>query len=164
MAFLYENLLAVADALLDAKNVGTAGRRRAVSTAYYAAFRRLTSLCAVSLAADREDLEIVSRSLQHKPTVNHLKSAKAKSLFIDAGITADIGSLFEELLNAREWADYSSAPTYVAEKVTGGAKFTRADAVKLVDNARAIVAALDKLDERAQNKLAILLTIPTKKH
>jgi len=160
MAFLYENLLAVADALLDVKNVGTAGRRRAVSTAYYAAFRRLASLCAVSLASDREDFETVLRSLNHKPLLKELKSEKARTLLASAGVTAEIGALFEALLNAREWADYSSAPTIVADRTKGGAKLTRADAAKLVSDARAIIAALDGLNEAAQHKLAILLTIP----
>jgi len=160
MAFIYENLLAVADALLDVKNVGTAGRRRAISTAYYATFRRFASLCAASLASDGDDFETVLRSLNHRSLLKDLKSEKAKALFASAGTTTEIAELFEALLNAREWADYSSAPTIVADKAKGGTKLTRADAAKFVSDARAIIATLDGLDESARRKLAILLTIP----
>jgi hypothetical protein len=159
MAFVYENLLAVADALLDVKDVGTAGRRRAISTAYYAAFRRLASLCAASLTSDRDDFETALRSLNHKPVLRDLKSEKAKSLFSAAGIGTEIGALFEALLNAREWADYSSAPPIIAGKAKDSVKSTRAEAAKFVGDARAIIAALDALDEAAQLKPAILLTI-----
>jgi hypothetical protein len=38
-------------------------------------------------------------------------------------------------------------------------KLTRAEAAKFVSDARAIIAALDALDEAARLKLAILLTI-----
>src|SRR4051794_6735269 len=159
MAFLYENLLAVAEALLDLRDVGTAGRRRAISTAYYAAFRRLASLCAASLATDRDDFETVLRSLNHKSLLKDLKSEKAKSLFAASGVGAGIGALFEALLNAREWADYSSAPTIVADKTKAEAKLTRTEAAKFVNDARTIIAALDGLDGAARQKLAILLTI-----
>ena len=158
MAFIYENLLAVADALLEVKNVGTAGRRRAISTAYYAAFRRLASLCASSLTGDRDDFETVLRSLNHKAVLKDLKSDKAKSIFSGSGVTTEIGALFESLLNAREWADYSSAPPTISKLVKVSAKLTHAEAAKFVSDARAIVAALDTLDEGARHKLAILLT------
>jgi hypothetical protein len=158
MAFVYENLLAVADALLDIQNVGTAGKRRAISTAYYAAFRRLASLCAASLASDRDDFETVLRSLNHKQVLKDLKSEKVRSLFASAAVSTEIAALFETLLNAREWADYSSAATIIAGKARDGVKVSRADAAKFVGNARAILSALDALDAVTQRKLAILLT------
>ena len=160
MALLHENLLAVADALLDTRSVGSAGRRRAISTAYYATFRRIASLCAASLAGDRDDFETVLRSLNHKQVLKDLKSEKAKTLFRAAGTSTEIGALFEALLNAREWADYSSAPTIIAGKARGDERLTRADAAKYIRNARAILAALDALDAATRLKLAILLTIP----
>jgi hypothetical protein len=158
MAFIYENLLAVAEALLEMKGVGTAARRRAISTAYYAAFRRLASLCAASLTTDAEDFEIVLRSLSHKPLLKDLKSDKARALFATAGVKTEIGALFEALLNAREWADYSSAPAIGSDKAKGAANLTGAEAAKFVGDARAIIAALDGLDDAARQNLSILLT------
>ncbi len=160
MALLHENLLAVADALLSLKNVGSAGLRRAISTAYYATFRRIASLCAASLASDRDDFESVLRSLNHKQVLRDLKSDKARLLFHAAGIEVEVGALFEALLNAREWADYSSNKSIVTGKAPAELKLKHADAAKYVGDARAIVSALDALSEAAGHKLAILLTIP----
>jgi hypothetical protein len=163
MALLHENLLAVAEALLDLKNMGSAARRRAISTAYYATFRRIASLCAASLASDAEDFETVVRTLNHKQVLKDLKSERAKSLFRAAGTDAEVGALFEGLLNAREWADYSSAPTIIAGKARRDVKLTRADAAKYISDARAIISALDSLEVAARVKLAILLIIPPKR-
>lgn len=160
MAFLHENLLVAAEALLDLKSIGSAGRRRAISTAYYAAFRRIASLCAAALARDREDFETVLRSLDRRKILRDLKSDKARKLFRDAGIAIEIGALFEALQNAREWADYSSAHAIISGKHRGDVKLTHADAAKYIVDSRTIISALDSLDRAAQLKLAIFLSIP----
>ncbi len=156
MAYLHENLLSVSEALLGIVGVGTAARRRAISTAYYAAFRRMSSLCAASLAGspshDRDTYEIVLRSLNHKEVRNILNNPAAQQLLGTA-----VGKLFGDLLSAREWADYSSAMHLNAEKAARGEKLTQAEAAKYVEDAREIISTIDGLDERARHKLSILL-------
>lgn len=156
MAFLRENLLAVAELLLDVERVGTAARRRAISTAYYATFRRIASLCAASLALpppmDRDAYESVLRTLSHKEVRSVLNSSAAHELLGNVA-----GKLFGDLLSAREWADYSSASHVNAAKAKAGEKLSRSDALKYVNDARAIMAAIDGLDARSRHKLAILL-------
>ena len=158
MAYLHENLLVVAEQLLDVEGVGTAARRRAISTAYYATFRRIASLCAASLALpppmDRNAYESVLRSLNHKEVRNVLNSPSGQELLGNVA-----GKLFGDLLSAREWADYSSASHVSAIKAKDGEKMTRSDALKYVNDAREIIAAIDALDERSRHKLAILLAI-----
>jgi len=155
MANIYENLLTVSEKLLDVERVGTAARRRAISTAYYAAFRRMDSLCASTFApsGDRDAFESVLRSLNHKEVRSVLNNNEARALLGNS-----VGKLFGELLSAREWADYSSTSHVSAEKAARGDKLTRAEATKFVNDARAIVAAIDALDERSRSKLSILLS------
>ncbi len=156
MANVYENLLAVAEELLDVESFGSAGRRRAISTAYYAAFRRMASLCAAMLAGssrdDRDAYEIVLRSLNHKDVLKALSSKEAKLLF-----RTEVGTLFGALLKAREWADYSSASHVSVDKAKNNIRLTRAEAAKFVSGAREIVSAIDALDESARRKLSIIL-------
>jgi len=159
MASISDNLLVAAQALLDVERVGDAGRRRAISTAYYAAFRRVASLCAATFAtsprANRASYESVLRALNHKQVRDVLRRPEAAEL-----LGAPVGELFAELLSAREWADYSSFSHLSADKAQRGQFLTRAEATKFVNDARAIVAALDALDPRARRKLSILLAFP----
>lgn len=156
MAYLHENLLAVAEGLLDIQGRGTAARRRAISTAYYATFRRIASLCAASLALpppiERDAYEAVLRSLNHKEVRNVLNSPAAREILGDV-----TGKLFGDLLSAREWADYSSVTHVSADKAKAGEKLTRTDALKYVNDAREIISAIDALDDRSRHKLAIFL-------
>jgi uncharacterized protein (UPF0332 family) len=162
MAYLYENLLSAAEQLLDIERVGTAGRRRSISTAYYAVFRRLSSLCAASFALpppmDRDTYDAVLRSLKHSEVGRALNQKTAQDL-----VGKEVGKLFGELLSGREWADYSSASHVSADKAKNGDKMTRAEAAKYVSDARAIIAAIDALDERSSHKLAIILAFSGKR-
>jgi hypothetical protein len=154
MASLSDNLLSLAEELLNVERVGDAGRRRAISTAYYATFLRLSSLCAATFSprTERESYEAVLRALNHKDVRTALNRPEATAL-----LGASVGKLFVELLSAREWADYSSAPHVSVDKAVRRRLLTRSEAVRFVGHAREIVAAVDALDLRGRRKLAILL-------
>lgn len=159
MASIPNNLLSAAQALLDVERIGDAGRRRAISTAYYAAFRRIASLCAATLSnsprIDPESYEIVHRALNYKEVRTALNRPEARDL-----LGEPIGKLFADLLSAREWADYSSQSHVSADKARRGQIVTRAEAMKFINDAREIVLAIDLLDRRARRKLSILLAFP----
>jgi uncharacterized protein (UPF0332 family) len=154
MARVDENLLAVAEVLLDAKGVGPAGLRRAISTAYYAVFRRLASLCADSFAGrPSKEYESVLRSLNHRDVRKALNSPEAKSL-----LRNEVGELFEALLSAREWADYSALIHVDVGEASKRIALTRVEAAEFIRSARDIIATIDALNSTDRRKLAILLS------
>lgn len=156
MAFIYENLLTVAEELLRVERVGTAARRRAIATAYYAAFRRIAVLCATwvgpSPLEDRDSYDTVLRPIDHKRVRTVLSSPTVRNILGDS-----VGKLFEELQSAREWADYSSKSHVNVEKANRKENMSREEASKFIEDARAIITAIDALNEAACQKLSVLI-------
>ena len=156
MAFIYENLLTVAEELLRVERVGTAARRRAIATAYYAAFRQ--SLCSAQHGSVRRRVKIASsydavlRSIDHTRVRTVLSSPAVRGIIDDS-----VGKLFGELQSAREWADYSSKSHVNAEKANRKENRSREEASKFIEDARAIIAAVDALEEADCQKLSILI-------
>jgi hypothetical protein len=156
MAFIYENLLTVAEELLRVERVGTAARRRVIATAYYAVFRRIAVLCATWIGPspyeDRDSYDTILRSIDHKRVRTVLGSSAARGI-----LGGSIGKLFEELQSAREWADYSSKSHVNAEKANRKENMSREEASKFIEDARAIIAAIDALSEADCQKLSVLI-------
>jgi hypothetical protein len=156
MAFIYENLLTVAEELLRVERVGTAARRSAIATAYYAAFRRIAVRCATwigpSPREDPDSYDTVLRSIDHKRVRTVLSSPAVRDILDDS-----VGKLFGELQSAREWADYSSKSHVNADKANRKENTSREEASKFIEDARAIIAAIDALNEADCQKLSILI-------
>jgi uncharacterized protein (UPF0332 family) len=153
MAKLHEKLIETARYLTQAKSsLGIAASRRAVSTAYYAAFSQLSELCARALSRARVNApsyRSAFRMLDHGST--------REALNRDSEFKAPIGEPFARLQEARYWADYEISPHPDAIKAKAGKTFTRREALLVVDRAAEVVAAINRLDANARQRLAVLL-------
>lgn len=146
---LVAGLLTVAEQLAQGSGpaaVRQASMRRGVSSAYYALFHALCTLCADELVgwSKSRSLPPIYRSLDHSVVLKKLRSREAR--LIDPSIET-IGSLFQNLQEKRHAADY--APP--------SALFSRTEALALLDEARDAIALIEGLDSKARLDLAILL-------
>ena len=149
MATLVQRWLDIADELIDDYPTSSGAKRRAVSTAYYAAFHALLRVCADALGQDlkRESDEYARlyRALDHGPL---------KAAFQSAGPLKNteafrrLGALIVPLQSARMQADY--APPRISFYQTSEAR-------DLVAQARAIVALVDGLSPEERAVLAVHL-------
>jgi len=144
-------LLRVADDLCllrGSRHVQQAALRRAISTAYYAVFHSLCTVCADGLVGwSRADLvPSVYRALDHAAARRRLIGQDIAAISRDM---AQIGTLFETLQEQRHVADYAPPSILV----------TRPDALALVAQARTAVGLLGRLDARTRTKLAVLLLV-----
>lgn len=124
-----------------------ARRRRAVSTAYYALFHALSSLCATTLAGDEQDARIVDllyRALDHAELARTLVSPEA---FRIAGALELVGDAFRDLLERRQTADYAPAAFRLEPH----------EAIRLVETAREAIGLLRGLTRSEKRRLAVLL-------
>jgi hypothetical protein len=151
MATLPENLIATAEALVDFRTLpGSAGLRRAVSTAYYALFSRLAALCAGRLARSAptsDSFKAIYRAIEH----GHAR----KVLAAHAEFSAPIGEAFERLQEGRHWADYSLDTHPEPDKAARRERFSRAEAAEYVDLARRAIAAVNALSSDSKQRLAV---------
>ncbi|MEH3118505.1 MAG: hypothetical protein PGN25_13165 [Methylorubrum populi] len=143
------SLIAVADQLAQAPGPAAyrqASMRRAVSSAYYALFHTLCTLCADELVgwSKTSNLPPIYRSLDHGVALKKLRSREAKQ--IDPAIER-ISALFENLQENRHLADY--APP--------SALFSRMQTLALIEEARDAIALIEGLASKARLQLAILL-------
>lgn len=147
MATMVERLLDIAAEMIARHPGSSAARRRAVSTAYYAAFHSLAQLCADELLPEAEisslDYERVYRALEH----GVLKTAfqVEKSPLRQRRSLRQIGELIVPLRSERFKADYLPPRPGV---------FTRTKAEDLVDQARSVVKELAKLKPDDRRSLA----------
>lgn len=124
-----------------------ARRRRAVSTAYYALFHALSSVCAETLAGAHRDETIVDmlyRALDHAEIAQTLGSSDAAHLAPSIGL---VGQAFRNLLERRQAADYAPATYAIAPN----------EALDLVGIARRAVYELEQLTPDVKLRLAVLL-------
>lgn len=153
MSDLHGNLLSLAEQLLAMRGLGSATRRRAVSTAYYAVFHRLADLCArrISGSAPSEpEFQAAYRILDH--------GSAAQALVSNAEFRP-LGATFKRLLDARAKADYVVISRKTESGVRGGPGFSKVEAADWVEQARSLVSAIDALDLGAKRRLAILLIL-----
>jgi hypothetical protein len=155
MERLYDNSLKVSDLLLGGVQPGSAARRRAVSTAYYALFQRLSSLCAQCLARTRVNSELYRRAyraLDHRQIRESLN--RAENLFKD-----NLADEFAELQDARHWADYSVSIHPDEAEAQAGKRLALNDAREYVIMARQAIAFIDALDPPSRQRLAVRLVV-----
>jgi hypothetical protein len=142
-----EDLLDLAAA--SAAENTNAGRRRAVSTAYYAAFHALCGLVAAQIVgdadADADLFEGVYRSVEHRFSDNPTRFAVSSA-------TEEIRLTLRELRERRADADYRPDFYRVTTDYV-------ADTLGL---ARRLIATLATLDHETSRKLAISLAIEIK--
>ena len=159
MSKLHEKLLDTARLLLGAApSLGSAGLRRAASTAYYALFSRLSALCARALARSRsnsQSFRSAYRMLDHGPTKDALNR--------DADFKLVLGEPFALLQEVRNWADYDISAHPNAQKAKLGKRFSRPEARRLVNAAADAIVAIDRLNASARQRLAVILVARTRR-
>jgi hypothetical protein len=159
MATLPENLIATAEALVGLRPpAGSAGLRRAVSTAYYALFSRLAALCAGRLARSEPtsgSFKAIYRAIEH----GHAR----KVLAAHAEFSGPIGEAFERLQEVRQWADYSLDTHPESDKAARREGFSRAEAAKYVELARQTIATINALSKDSKQRLAVVLVARTRR-
>ena len=148
MSTLVDRLLRLAEDLIDAHPTSSAVKRRAVSTAYYAAFHALARVCADTLLGEdrrgNDAYEKVYRALDHGPLRNAFKAGP----LMTAVALKQIGDLIVPLQNARMLADY--APPRVGF-------YQESEARDRVAEAREIVERLENLSEADRLTLTVQL-------
>jgi hypothetical protein len=150
---LHHETLEVAESLLLGTSLSRAAVRRAVSSAYYSLFQRLSSLCASRLSGaltQSEEYLRLYRALDHRQA----RAALNKSAF-----RAELGVRFEQLQDLRHWADYSVASHPDPDASDAGRGFSATDAALYLAKAREAIQFVDALDDAAQLKLAVLLVV-----
>jgi hypothetical protein len=153
MATLPENLIATAEALLDFKPPpGSAGLRRAVSTAYYALFSRLSALSAGRLARSEptsDSFKAIYRAIEH----GHAR----KILTAHEEFSEPVGEVFERLQEVRYWADYSLDTHPESDRAARRERFSRAEAAQYVELARQTIVTINGLSNDSKQRLAVAL-------
>jgi hypothetical protein len=140
----------------------SASLRRAVSTAYYAAFQALCSTCADTLVGWSQPWNVftpVFRAVDHYATTQALR----EPFLATTPELRRLGLLLKDLQTAREWADYNPEPRPNYRPGTNDSSFTRQEALRLVDLAAEAVGIVDRLDNDARLKLATRLVPRTRK-
>jgi hypothetical protein len=146
MATLPENLIATAEALVGFEpQPGSAGLRRAVSTAYYALFSRLAVLC----AGTSDSFKANYRAIEH--------AQARKILAAHAEFSEPIGDAFERLQEVRHWADYSLDTHPESDKADRRRRFSRAEAAEFVELSRQTIATINALSNASKQRLAVVL-------
>lgn len=148
---MIERLLWLADDLChrDVESRATILGRRAVSTAYYAVFHALASLCAAELlgssAATRKttEYERVYRALDHGSLKTAFKSDPLKK----HPRLKPIGERVVELQSERTRADY----------LPGGRLYNEAECARLVQSAKSAVELIQQLPAADRRTLAVYL-------
>lgn len=149
-----EALLDVAEVLCDMRGPRhreQAALRRAVSSAYYALFHALCTVCADGLVGwSQADLvAAVYRNIDHAPARRRLLGPEAATISPDI---RKIGVHFATLQDRRHLADY--APP------SKEAMLNRRDVLVTIEEARAASTLLSNLAPRARQRLALLLLVP----
>lgn len=154
MASLSHGLLFAAEFLLGGEQKGSATRRRAASTAYYALFHRLSALCASQLMGAPEATPMhwrAYRALEHRQAREALTRSEE--------FKARIGTAFAELQDIRQWADYSSASHPDEAKAKLRKTFVLGEARDCVARAREAIDLINRLDKTARRRLTTLLLV-----
>jgi hypothetical protein len=155
MAALVERLLELADSMAATEPSSSTAERRAVSTAYYAAFHGLARVCTATLLADDVEIEAyerVYRALDHGSLKTAFQTTDSP-LKRNANLKR-IGDLIVSLQSARMLADYAPPRTEFCE--AGAAQ-------DHVGQARQIIAQLDALPLADRQTLAAYLLFPSRK-
>ena len=140
----------------------SASLRRAVSTAYYAAFQALCATCADRLVGSRQPWSVytpVFRAPDHYATTQALREPFLAAL----PQLQRLGLLVRELQSAREWADYNPEPRPNFGQGTNTSAFTRQETLRLIDTAVEAIAIVERLDQDARLKLAVRLVTRNRK-
>lgn len=143
----HEGLLELAESLAIEGARSRAMKRRAVSTAYYAAFHALVRLCADELAgiARRRtpEYERLYRALDH----SQLRTAFISAPLKGHSTLSPLGDIVVKLQTERNRADYLPPQSL----------FSASQCVDLIQLARDFVGLLERLDNSERRTLSIYL-------
>ena len=153
----YADLLQTATLLASHVDPADPGRipsesnlRRAVSTAYYAAFHALSQSCADTLVgpystdSTREHWVAAYRTLEHRQVRNKFTNLRRMTSFSDQ--VRDFARRFNDLQDLRHRADYDPEAT-----------FAPAEVLQLLSNARFAIEGFSAAPERERRLLAVYL-------
>ncbi|MBO1018861.1 hypothetical protein IPV08_02610 [Methylobacterium sp. SD274] len=149
MASMVDLMLDQAVALVEQNPRSGAAKRRAVSSAYYAAFHALMWLCASEMLPGGDtssaDFERVYRGIDHGPMKNAFQTNGPLKQTI---VLRDIGTDLIQLQEARMIADYSPPRSNL---------FELAAVKEHLDRARSVVSRLEGLTGPDRQTLAVHL-------
>lgn len=152
-ASMVNRLLETSEVLLKQKSYSAAFRRRAVSSAYYAAFHALAALCVgafVPKPRSEEELLRVYRALDH----GQLRTAFQQSVIKDHAALKDIAPLLIKLQQERHRADYLPPDSDL---------FPENEVKDLIEQARLAIYLIEHLSEADSRALATLLLFKERK-
>lgn len=150
---MVHRLLESAQTLLKQKSSSAAYRRRAVSSAYYAAFHALAAMCVKSLLPKpRTDDEIsrIYRALDH----GQLRSAFQQPSIKNHASFKDIAPLLVKLQQERHRADYLPPDHGL---------FPENEVMDLIEQARLAISLIEGLTDADGRTLATLLLFKERK-
>ena len=154
MASFVDNLLVASKTLLKEKPRSSAFKRRAVSTAYYAAFHAVAKSCAKAmgptLEIDSDEYERLYRSLDHGNLINAFKHPPLK----DKTSFNELGNLLEKLKEGRAKADYLPPRRNI---------FSKKACEEHIAQAEKIIELIRSLTYEERHNLAVWLLFPKRK-
>ena len=151
-----QDLLRIAEGLAQGAIGGGIGRprqaelRRAVSAAYYAMFHTLALCGANTLVGARRvnrsqsEWIQVYRALEHGYARNQCNNQTAMSRF--SSVIQEFGALFVHMQTQRQAADYDP-----------NASFSRARAMRLIDEAARVIAGFENADAGERRAFAVFV-------
>jgi hypothetical protein len=154
MASVMEQMLEQAAELVERHPHSSAAKRRAVSSAYYAAFHWLLWTCGRTVLPDldpeTDEFVRVYRALDQ----GTLKNAFASGLLKSNAALSAIGTDFVQLQEARIKADYTPPRRNL---------FAVSEVREHLERARTIIDRLTDLNEQDRQTLAVHLLFPVRK-
>lgn len=151
MASLVERMLQIADGLIADRPRSAAARRRAVSTAYYAAFHAFARVCTDELVREADIGSTVYTRAYRALTHGAFQTARGQlSQLTGTTRLREALDLMHSLRQAREVADYA-CPDPDAMKLSAAREH--------LDQAHEIVERLDRLTASEREFLAVFLLV-----
>ena len=154
MSSMIDCMLRQAAELVERNPRSSAAKRRAISSAYYAAFHQLLSICADTVlaggAVDTPEFERVYRAVDH----GTLRNAFAGSALKNNLQLRSIGFDFGQLQEARIKADYSPPRRNL---------FSLAEVHEHLARAESLIGDLAGLNDSDRRALVIHLLFPSRK-
>lgn len=150
---MVNRLLEASETLLKQKSGSAAFRRRAVSSAYYAAFHALSALCVGALVPkprSEEELLRIYRALDH----GQLRTAFQQPIMKDHAAFKDIAPLLIKLQQERHRADYLPPDRNL---------FPENEVKDLIAQARLAIDLIEGLSREDSRALATLLLFKERK-
>lgn len=147
---MIDDLLNLADEL--AKRDQQVAKRKAISTAYYAAFHALCQLVADALIEENKESPLYSKVYRH---IEHSTFDKQDAFNSSDGSSRTIIKVRDELRNLRQKREQSDYSPYIGNE--------KIDAHDAVDRARAVINLIRSIETKSRRELALNIVLGSSK-